>query len=37
MVVVEGAAERLGEELAIEITSSTRTSIGRMFFGRLAA
>ncbi len=37
MVVVEGAANRLGEELAIEITSTTRTSIGRMLFGRLAA
>ena len=37
MVVVEGAADRLGEELAIEITSTTRTSIGRMLFGRLAA
>ena len=37
MVVVEGAADRLGEELGIEITSTTRTSIGRMLFGRVAA
>lgn len=37
MVVVEGAADRLGEELDIEITSTTRTSIGRMLFGRVAA
>ena len=37
MVVVEGAADRVGEELGIEITSTTRTSIGRMLFGRLAA
>ena len=37
MVVVEGAAELLGEERSIEITSTTRTSIGRMLFGRLAA
>ena len=35
-IVVEGPADRLGEELDIEITSTTRTSIGRMLFGRLA-
>ena len=37
MVVIEGAAERIGEEIAIEVTSTTRTSIGRMLFGRIAA
>lgn len=37
MVVIEGGAEHLGEELDIEITSTTRTSIGRMLFARLAA
>lgn len=36
MVVIEGGAERLGEEMEIEITSTTRTSIGRMLFARLA-
>lgn len=37
MVVVEGAAGRVGEELGIEIVSTTRTSIGRMLFGRVAS
>jgi len=36
MVVIEGGAARMGEELEIEITSTTRTSIGRMLFARLA-
>ena len=37
MVVVEDASGRIGEEFSIEITSTTRTSIGRMLFGRAAA
>ena len=37
MVVVEGAAARLGENLDVEVTSVTRTSIGRMLFARLVA
>lgn len=36
MVVIEGGASRMGEELEIEITSTTRTSIGRMLFARVA-
>ena len=35
MVVVEGGTEHIGGEVAVEVTSTTRTSIGRMFFGRL--
>ena len=35
MVVVEGGTEHIGDEVAVEVTSTTRTSIGRMFFGRL--
>ena len=36
-LIDSSAADRLGEELGIEITSTTRTSIGRMLFGRVAA
>ncbi len=35
MVVIEGAAASLGQELDIEITSTTRTSVGRMLFARV--
>ena len=37
MVVVEGGSDFMGEELEIEITNVTRTSIGRMLFAKLAA
>lgn len=37
MVVIEGAAGHMGEDLDVEVTSSTRTSIGRMLFAKLAA
>jgi uncharacterized protein YacL len=33
MVVVEHAADRIGEEIDVQITSSTQTSRGRMLFG----
>jgi len=34
MVVVEGAASRVGETLQVEVANAMRTSIGRMLFGR---
>lgn len=34
MVVVEGGAELVGSEAELEIVSVTRTSVGRMLFGR---
>ena len=34
MVVVEDAADRIGEEIDVEVTSTTRTAVGRMLFGR---
>ncbi len=34
MVVIEGGKRFMGEELAIEVTSSIQTSAGRMIFGR---
>jgi uncharacterized protein YacL len=37
MVVIEGAAAYLGELLQVEIASALRTSLGRMYFGKLAA
>jgi uncharacterized protein YacL len=37
MVVVEGGSDFMGEELEIEVTNVTRTSIGRMLFAKLAA
>ncbi len=36
MVVVEGGATHMGETLDVEVTSATRTSIGRMLFAKLA-
>lgn len=36
MVVIDGAADRIGEELSVEVTATTRTAVGRMLFGRLA-
>lgn len=36
MVVVEEAAALVGGEVEVELTSVTRTSVGRMLFGRLA-
>jgi len=35
MVVVEGAAEVVGQTVAVEITNSVQTSAGRLVFGRL--
>ena len=35
MVVVEGAAGRVGQTVEIEVANAMRTSIGRMLFGRL--
>lgn len=37
MVVVEDAASLVGQTVGVEISSAVRTSVGRMFFGRLAA
>ncbi len=34
MVVVEGGAPLVGSEVEIELTAVTRTSVGRMLFGR---
>ncbi|MEX1280605.1 MAG: TRAM domain-containing protein [Acidimicrobiia bacterium] len=34
MVVVEGAADRVGEELDVEITSSTKSSVGQLLFAK---
>lgn len=36
MVVIEGAADRIGEEIDVEVTSTTRTAVGRLLFGRPA-
>lgn len=36
MVVIDGASERVGEEISVEVTATTRTAIGRMLFGRPA-
>lgn len=36
MVVVDGGAERVGEEINVEVTATTKTSVGRMLFGRPA-
>ncbi len=35
MVVVEGAAERVGETVHVEVANSVRTSVGRLMFARL--
>lgn len=37
MVVVEDTATRVGEEIEVEVTGSTRTSVGRMVFARPAS
>jgi uncharacterized protein YacL len=34
MVVVEGARNRIGREIPIEVTSAIQTSAGRMIFGK---
>ena len=36
MVVIENAAKRVGSEIKVEVTSTTRTAVGRMLFGRPA-
>jgi uncharacterized protein YacL len=35
MVVVENARERIGQQVAIEVTSSLQTNAGKMVFGKL--
>jgi uncharacterized protein YacL len=35
MVVVENARSRIGQEVAVEVTSSLQTSAGKMVFGKL--
>lgn len=35
MIVVEDAADRIGQEVQVEVTSSLQTNIGRMIFARL--
>jgi uncharacterized protein YacL len=37
MVVVSGAAELIGQEADVSITSSVQTARGRMFFASRAA
>jgi len=34
MVVIEDAVDLVGEEIAVEVTSTTKTAVGRMLFGR---
>ena len=34
MVVVEGARNKIGRDIAISITSSLQTSAGKMIFGK---
>jgi uncharacterized protein YacL len=34
MVVIEGAADRIGETLGVVVTSTLQTNVGRMIFGR---
>ncbi|MHC4946663.1 MAG: TRAM domain-containing protein [Planctomycetota bacterium] len=36
MCVIEDAAERIGDDVAFEVTNALQTSAGRMIFGRLA-
>ncbi len=36
MVVIDGASDRIGDELEVEVTATTRTAIGWMLFGRPA-
>ena len=35
MVVVDGGRDRIGQTVAIAVTSSLQTSAGRMVFGRI--
>lgn len=35
MVVIEGAADRIGETVEVEIANAVRTTVGRMLFGRI--
>jgi uncharacterized protein YacL len=35
MVVVEGARQRIGQDVQVEVTSSLQTSAGKMVFGKL--
>jgi uncharacterized protein YacL len=37
MVVIEGGAAHVGEDLDVEVTSTTRTAIGRMLFAKQAS
>ncbi len=37
MVVVEEAADRLGEELEVEVTSWTRSAVGQLLFARVGS
>lgn len=37
MVVVEEASGRLGEELQVEVTSSTRSAVGQLLFARIGS
>jgi uncharacterized protein YacL len=34
MVVVEGAADRVGEELDVEVTSTTKSAVGQLLFAK---
>jgi len=36
MVVIENSSELVGTEIDVEVTSTTKTAIGRMLFGRPA-
>lgn len=36
MVVIEDSAELVGQEIDVEVTSTTKTAVGRMLFGRPA-
>jgi uncharacterized protein YacL len=35
MVVVEGARHKIGQDAAVEVTSSLQTNAGKMVFGKL--
>jgi uncharacterized protein YacL len=36
MVVVEDAAENVGHEVGVQVTSARQTNTGKMIFGKLA-
>lgn len=36
MVVVEDAAENVGHEVGVQVTSALQTNTGKMIFGKLA-